>query len=72
MIDINIKSELSSRQLLLLLLLLWLLFWLHLEIQDIWCPGAGLAGTRDCIVQIRDIPGNPGRVVTLLQSLFLL
>jgi len=30
-----------------------------------WRPGAGLAGTRDSMAQIRDIPGNPGRVATL-------
>ena len=38
---------------------------MHLEIRDIWRPGAGLAGTRDSMAQIRDIPGNPGRVATL-------
>ena len=31
----------------------------------IWRPGAGLAGTRDSMAQIWDIPGNPGRVATL-------
>ena len=36
------------------------------EIRDIWRPGAGLAGTRDSGAQIRDIPGNPGRVATLV------
>jgi len=40
----------------------------YLEIWDIWRPGAGLAGTRDSIAQIRDIPGNPGRVATLAGS----
>ena len=50
---------------LLLLLLLFSLFLfallrLYLEIGDIWRPGAGLAGKRDSMVQIRDIPGNPG------------
>jgi len=39
----------------------------HLEILDIWRPGSGLAGTWDSIAQIRDIPGNPGRVETLNQ-----
>jgi len=42
---------------------------LKLEIRDIWRPGDGLAGTRDSMAQIRDIPGNPGRVATLLVSL---
>lgn len=41
---------------------------LYLEIQNIWCPGAGLAGTRDCMAQIRDIPGNPGQVATLTNT----
>jgi len=27
----------------------------HTEIRDIWHPGAGLAGTRDIMAQIRDI-----------------
>jgi len=44
---------------------LLLTFCLHLEIRDIWRPGASLAGTRDSMAQIRDIPGNPGRVATL-------
>jgi len=39
---------------------------LYLEIRDIWSPGAGLAGMRDSMAQIRDIPGNPGRVATLV------
>jgi len=39
---------------------------LYLEIRDICCPGAGLVGTRDSMAQIRDIPGNPGRVATLV------
>jgi len=38
---------------------------LYLEIRDIWRPGAGLAGTRDGMAQIRDIPGNPRWVATL-------
>jgi len=55
---------------LLLLLLLFSLFLftllrLYLEVRDIWRPGAGLAGMRDSMAQIRDIPGNPGRVATL-------
>ena len=41
-------------------------FWLHLEIRYIWRPVAGLAGTRDSMAQVRDIPGNPGRVATLI------
>jgi len=39
---------------------------MYLEIQDIWRPGAGLAGTQDSMVDIRDIPGNLGRVATLV------
>ena len=35
------------------------------EIRDILRPRAGLAGTRDIMAQIRDIPDNPGRVATL-------
>ena len=31
-----------------------------------WRPGTGLAGMRDDMAQIRDKPGNPGRVATLL------
>jgi len=38
---------------------------LYPEIRNIWHPGAGLAGTQDGMAQIRDIPGNPGRVATL-------
>jgi len=37
----------------------------NLEIRDVWRPGAGLAGTRDSVAQIRDISGYPGRVATL-------
>jgi len=44
---------------------------LFLEIRDIWRPGAGLAGTRDSVAQIRDIPGNPGRVATLTLAVSL-
>ena len=56
---------------LLLLLLLFSLFLftllrLYLEILDIWSPGAGLAGTGDSMALTRDIPGNPGRVATLV------
>ena len=43
-------------------------FWLNLEIRDIWRPGASPAGMRDSMAQIRDIPGNPRRVATLLVS----
>jgi len=43
-------------------------FRLYLELRDIWRPGAGLAGTRESMGQIRDIPGNPGRVATLLRK----
>jgi len=46
-------------------LFLFTLLRLYLEIRDIWRPVAGLAGTRDSMAQIRDIPGNPGRVATL-------
>jgi len=67
-VDIYIKFELSSRMLLLSLLLLLLSFWLHLEIRDIWHPGAGPSGMRDRMAQIRDIPGNPGWVATLQQT----
>ena len=52
--------------LLLLSLFLFTLLPLRLEIRDIWRPGAGLAGTWDSMAQIRDNPGNPGRVATLL------
>jgi len=41
---------------------------LYLEIRDIWRPGAGLAGMRDSMAQIRDIPGNLGRVATLFSG----
>jgi len=51
---------------LLLSLLQLLSFWLHLEIQNIWRSRAGLAGMQYSVAQIRDIPGNPGRVATLL------
>jgi len=51
--------------LLLFSLFLFTLLRLYREIRDIWRPGAGLAGTRDSMAQIRDIPGNPGRVATL-------
>jgi len=42
---------------------------LHLEIRDIWRLRAGLAGTRDSMAQIWGIPGNPGRVATLVSGL---
>ena len=41
------------------------MLWLYLKIRNIWRPGDGLSGTRDSMAQIRDIPGNPGRVATL-------
>jgi len=57
--------------LLLFSLFLFMLIRLYLEIRDIWRPAAGLAGTRDSMAQIRDIPGNPGRVATLyVQQIF--
>ena len=37
----------------------------HTEIWVIWRPGAGLAGTRDIMAQIRDFSDNPGWVATL-------
>ena len=63
------KLELISCLLLLFLFLFFkslFSFWLHLEIRDICRPGAGLAGTRDSMAQIRDIPRNLGRVATLV------
>jgi len=54
--------------LLLFSLFLFTLLRLYLEIRDIWRPGAGLAGTRDSMAQIRDIPGNPGRAATLITA----
>ena len=47
------------------IIFLFTLLRLNLEIRDSWRPGAGLAGTRDSMAQIRDIPRNPGRVATL-------
>ena len=49
-------------------LYLFTLLRLYVEIRDIWRPGARLAGTRDSVAQIRDIPGNPGRVATLMHD----
>jgi len=50
----------------LFLFLLFSSFWLYLEIRDFWRPGAGLAGMRDSMAQIWDIPGNPVWVATLV------
>ena len=69
--DPTVEKLIILRLLLLLLLFssfLFTLLRLYLEIRDIWCPGAGLAGTRDSMAQIRDIPGNPGRVATLITT----
>jgi len=37
-----------------------------MDIQDIWRPGTGLAGTGDSTTQVQDILCNPGRVATLV------
>ena len=53
---------------LLFSLFIFTLLRLYLEIRDSWRPGAGLAGMRDSMGQIRDIPENPGRVATIAFS----